>query len=295
MWGDQVPPHKSPPQLLENVGKVGLKNLFSAHLGSGKPERGQTASMQISLMNKDRRDRKVPFWLYDKTMTQSAKKKPRVKRNEDMDKEQALEKHSKIYEPGTVLFYEGDPASKLWVINEGRIQISKRVFTEEIVLEILGPGEFCGELSLVTDAPQAVTATVIEPARLLVIDATQFEAMIRANGELSMRMMRKLAGRLNEAQFLVSALQMRNTIGRVMLHLKREIENSGTGKVSVPSDLAKMLGLDDVELEDIMDRLVAKKLIKLSGDNVCEIVNNAEYSRYLNYLELRDRYDFFDK
>ena len=212
-----------------------------------------------------------------------------------MDKEQALEKHSKIYEPGTVLFYEGDPASKLWVINEGRIQISKRVFTEEIVLEILGPGEFCGELSLVTDAPQAVTATVIEPARLLVIDATQFEAMIRANGELSMRMMRKLAGRLNEAQFLVSALQMRNTIGRVMLHLKREIENSGTGKVSVPSDLAKMLGLDDVELEDIMDRLVAKKLIKLSGDNVCEIVNNAEYSRYLNYLELRDRYDFVDK
>lgn len=212
-----------------------------------------------------------------------------------MDKEQALEKHSKIYEPGTVLFYEGDPASKLWVINEGRIQISKRVFTEEIVLEILGPGEFCGELSLVTDAPQAVTATVIEPARLLVIDATQFEAMIRANGELSMRMMRKLAGRLNEAQFLVSALQMRNTIGRVMLHLKREIENSGTGKVSLPSDLAKMLGLDDVELEDIMDRLVAKKLIKLSGDNVCEIVNNAEYSRYLNYLELRDRYDFFDK
>ena len=212
-----------------------------------------------------------------------------------MDKEQALEKHSKIYEPGTVLFYEGDPASKLWVINEGRIQISKRVFTEEIVLEILGPGEFCGELSLVTDAPQAVTATVIEPARLLVIDATQFEAMIRANGELSMRMMRKLAGRLNEAQFLVSALQMRNTIGRVMLHLKREIENSVTGKVSVPSDLAKMLGLDDVELEDIMDRLVAKKLIKLSGDNVCEIVNNAEYSRYLNYLELRDRYDFFNK
>ena len=57
-----------------------------------------------------------------------------------MDKEQALEKHSKIYEPGTVLFYEGDPASKLWVINEGRIQISKRVFTEEIVFEILCPG-----------------------------------------------------------------------------------------------------------------------------------------------------------
>lgn len=211
-----------------------------------------------------------------------------------MDKEQAIEKHSKIYEKGTVLFYEGDTSSKLWVINEGRIQLTKRVCSEEIVLETLGPGEFCGEIALVTDAPQPVTATVVEPARLLIIDATQFEAMLRANGELCIRMMRKLAGRLNEAQYMVTALQMRSSMGRVMLQLRREIENSSIGKATIPSDMALALGMDGSELEDVLDKLVVKRLITVSGDKIVEIVNAEEYARYLNYLELRDRYAFFD-
>ena len=211
-----------------------------------------------------------------------------------MDKEQALEKHSKIFDAGTVLFYEGDPGAKLWVINEGRVQISKRVASEEVVLEMLGPGEFCGELALVTNEPQPVTATVVDPARILVVEAAQFEAMLRANGELSLRVLRKLAGRLCEAQFMITSLQMRNAMGRVMLHIRREIEASADGKITVPCDLAHFLGLDMTELEEIIDRLVAKNLITRTDDNVIGIVSDDEYARYLSYLELHDRYAYFD-
>ena len=63
-----------------------------------------------------------------------------------MDKEQALEKHVKSYDAGAVLYYEGDPASKLWVINEGHVQLTRRVCSEDVLLETLGPGDFCGEL-----------------------------------------------------------------------------------------------------------------------------------------------------
>ena len=55
-----------------------------------------------------------------------------------MDKEQALERLGKAYEPGAVLFYEGDPGSKLWVINEGHVQLTRRVCSEDIVIETLG-------------------------------------------------------------------------------------------------------------------------------------------------------------
>ncbi len=217
-------------------------------------------------------------------------------RERQMDKEQALEKFSKVYEAGAVLFYEGDPGSKLWVINEGLVRLSKRVSNEDVSLEILGPGEFCGELALVTDGIQPVTATVIADAKLLVVEPRQFETMIRSNGELSMRMLRKLAGRLNEAQFRVSVLQMRNTMGRVMLQLRHEVDALEAGnKATVPEDLDYMLGLDKVELEDIMDRLVAKNLIKLENDGVFSIVDNEEFSRYLGYLELRDKYEYFNK
>ncbi len=120
--------------------------------------------------------------------------------------------------------------------------------------------------------------------------------MIRSNGELSMRMLRKLAGRLNEAQFRVSVLQMRNTMGRVMLQLQHEVKALEAGnKATVPEDLDMMLGLDKVELEDIMDRLVAKNLIKLENDGVFSIVDDEEYARFMSYLELRDKYEFVNK
>lgn len=212
-----------------------------------------------------------------------------------MDKDQALEKHGKIYERDTILFREGDAVSKLWVINEGRIRLSKRVFNDEIVLEYLGPGEFCGELAIVTDGLQPVSATVEEPARLLVIDAKQFETMVRNNGELAMRMLRKLSGRLTEAQFRISTLQMRNNTGRVMLQLRWEVEHSDSPKTLIPINLAPSLGLDSAEVEIILDKLVAKNLIKLPNDDSFSIVESEEYDRYLRYLELHDRYAFFDK
>jgi CRP-like cAMP-binding protein len=209
-----------------------------------------------------------------------------------MDKEQALERHGKTFESGTVLFYEGDPGSKLWIINDGRIKLTKRVCSEEIVIEMLGPGDFCGELALVTNCAQPVTATVEETARLLIIDAAQFENMIRGNGELSIRMLKKLAGRLNEAQFRLSAMQMRNSLGRVMLQLRHEIDNSeAPNKATLPDDLAGILGMDDVELSKCLDKLVDKNLITLK-EKVFSIVDRDEYLRFLNFLELNDRYEF---
>ena len=210
-----------------------------------------------------------------------------------MDIEQALEKHGKSFEPGSVLFYEGDPGTKIRVINEGHIQLTKRVCNEEIILETLGPGEFCGELSLVTNSAQPSTATVVDKARLLEIDAHQFNAMMSGNVELAVRMFKKVAGRLNEANFRVSVMQMRNSIGRVMLVLRHEISHSeAPNKATIPSDLADLLGIDDLELNKILDKLVEKNLITLSKEKVYSIVDKDEYARFLSFLELNDRYEF---
>ncbi|MCL2326369.1 MAG: Crp/Fnr family transcriptional regulator [Proteobacteria bacterium] len=212
-----------------------------------------------------------------------------------MDKEQALEKHGKVYESGTVLFREGEAGSKLWVINEGKVRLSKRVCEEEIVLETLGPGEFCGELALVMEEVQPVTATVEEPARLLIVDAKQFETMVRSNGELAMRMLRKLAGRLTEAQYRVSALHLRSALGRIMLQLRWELTVEGVKRAAVPGDLGDFLGLDAAEVKLSLDKLIAKNLIEIDKDNTFSIVDETEFRRYLKFLELSDRYEFFNK
>ena len=212
-----------------------------------------------------------------------------------MDKEQALEKLSKVYDTGAVLFYEGDPANAVWIINGGKVQLSKRVCSEEIVIETLGAGDFFGEISLLSNSAQMVTATVVEPAKLLVIESPQYEALLRSNGELSMRMLRKLVGRLNECQFLVTGLSLRNPMARVMLHIRREINALGARAVQLPDDLGKMLAIDPVELEFILKKLETKALISIDETKKVSIVRGEEFDRFLQYMELHDRYESFER
>jgi CRP/FNR family cyclic AMP-dependent transcriptional regulator len=48
---------------------------------------------------------------------------------------------------GTVLFREGDPGEKMFLIRAGKANIVKRISDSEITLAVLGPGEFFGEMA----------------------------------------------------------------------------------------------------------------------------------------------------
>ena len=114
---------------------------------------------------------------------------------------------------GTVLFREGEPGREMFVVQAGRIRISKRVGEAETALAALGPGEFFGEMSILNNRPRTATATVVEDARLLVIDPKTFDAMLRANAEVAIRMIKKLADRLEEADRRIEQLLRREAAG----------------------------------------------------------------------------------
>ena len=149
----------------------------------------------------------------------------------------------------------------------GAIKLTKRVHNTETLIEILGPGEFCGELALVMEAPHPVSATVLEPARLLIVDAKQFELMVRSNGEIALRMLRKLAGRLTEAQFRIVNYQLRRPFGRLLHQLKWESKVAeDQGAVIIPDDLAEVLGLEKGHVKSLIELAIKEQLIKLRDD-----------------------------
>ncbi len=217
-----------------------------------------------------------------------------VPREDSMDKH-LVEKHGKVYEAGTVLFREGEVGKRLYVINEGRIRITKRINKTEAPIEVLGPGEFCGELALVMEAPHPVTATVVEPAKLLIVDAKQFEMMVRSNGEIALRMMRKLAGRLTEAQFRIVNLQLRRPMARLLHQLKWEIAQMEEEFAPLlPDDLSEVLCMQRTEVDLLLQKVVKEGLVKVSEDGRFHVPDRVAFDRYLTYLELKDRYEFLD-
>ena len=101
---------------------------------------------------------------------------------------------TKTFEPGDVIFREGDESkSEAYLVHEGTVEARRRVDGEERVLNTLGKGDLLGEVALFGDAPHSVTAIAVEHVTLLVIPAHRLESMVRTNPELAIQVIRSLA------------------------------------------------------------------------------------------------------
>ena len=100
---------------------------------------------------------------------------------------------------GTVLFREGDKGDKMYVIRSGKVKIVKHIADSDITLAVLGTGEFFGEMALLEGLPRSAEATVAEDALLIEVEGPAFDTLVRKNGEIAVRLMRRLSERMREA------------------------------------------------------------------------------------------------
>jgi len=104
---------------------------------------------------------------------------------------------------GDFVFREGDLGTEMFIIHEGKIEILNSVGGKETVLAVLEKGDFFGEMSILEDVPRAASARAITDARVLQINGSTFDQMLRDNPEIAVRMMRKLSRRLRETDELL--------------------------------------------------------------------------------------------
>jgi CRP-like cAMP-binding protein len=206
--------------------------------------------------------------------------------------ETLFQRFGKEFSKGTVLFREGEPGKEMFVIQSGRIAISKRVRDAEKVLAVLGPGEFFGEMSIISNRPRNATATVSEDAKLLVIDPKTFEGMIRGNAEIAVRMIKKLAERLSEADAQIENLMHSDPTGRVVHLILQVCQTRGRAmeeglEIELPvRDLPRQLGVGEPAIRSILGRLEQAGLVERSGDRLI-VQDTARLHDFLQYLEMK--------
>jgi Cyclic nucleotide-binding domain/FHA domain len=115
------------------------------------------------------------------------------------------EDYSLVVRPGDLVFREGELGTEMYIIHEGQVEILNGVQGEEHLLAVLEKGDFFGEMALLEDRPRAATARALTEARLLRINGSTFDQMLRDNPEIAVRMMRKLSRRLRETDDLLKA------------------------------------------------------------------------------------------
>lgn len=100
---------------------------------------------------------------------------------------------------GEFIIAEGDPGKDMYIIEQGQVEIVKSVGAGMRRLGVLEAGDFFGEMAILDDQPRGASARAVKDAKLLRIDASTFDQMLRQYPEIAIRMLRKLSARLREA------------------------------------------------------------------------------------------------
>ncbi len=205
------------------------------------------------------------------------------------------ERFGRQFPAGTLLFREGDSGSEMYVIQAGKVRISKKMRDVEKTLVTLGPGAFFGEMSILNNKPRSATAAVEEDAKLLVIDPKTFEAMVRGNAEIAVRLIKTLAARLQEADDQIENLLLRDPNSRVVHFLANTANKSGQKTPEgiridlTVKELASKIGLDLEPVNEVINKLIRAKLIKITESGVV-IHDVGKLREFLDFLGMKEKF-----
>jgi CRP-like cAMP-binding protein len=212
-----------------------------------------------------------------------------------MADDQLFQRFGKEFAQGTVLFREGEPGKEMYVVQQGRVTVSKKVGDVEKILASLGPGEFLGEMSILNNRPRSATATCAEPARLLVIDAKTFEAMVRSSAEIAIRMIKKLSDRLAAADEQIENLLFADASSRVVHFLATAAEKVPKGAAGhelgvAPRELPARVGVRPEQAEEVLAKLVRSRIVSVEPDRLL-VPDVAKLRHFLEFLQMKAQFE----
>jgi CRP/FNR family transcriptional regulator, cyclic AMP receptor protein len=173
----------------------------------------------------------------------------------------------------TTIMAGGDPTDHLYIVLSGRLKVMMSdAEGKEVILSILGPGEFFGEMGLIDDEPRSATVVTIEPCELLSIAKRDFKKCLADNFEMAMAVMRGLVKRLREADRKIGSLALLDVYGRVARLLLDMAENVNGEKVVTKrlpkQDIAKMIGASREMVSRVMKDLQTGGYIEMRGSTI---------------------------
>src|SRR6476660_8646645 len=93
----------------------------------------------------------------------------------------------------SVIMAAGDQIDSLYIVISGRLKVMMSdAEGKEVILSILGSGEFFGEMGLIDDSPRSASVVAIEPCELLCVNKRDFNRCLSENFDMAMAVMRGL-------------------------------------------------------------------------------------------------------
>ncbi len=102
--------------------------------------------------------------------------------------------HMRDYNEGESLFQEGDIGRALFVLESGKVELSRRGHDDKPTpVATLGPGALFGEMALLEQLPRSASATAVEKSKLLLLYRSKLDDILHYHPSIGVAVMRHLA------------------------------------------------------------------------------------------------------
>ncbi len=179
-----------------------------------------------------------------------------------------------------VVFHLGDPGGLLYVISRGKVKINHTTQEgQEVVLAILGPGDFFGELALIDEAPRSATAVALEATETWTLHREEFVHYLQDNPDFALHVLKTLAShirRLNVQLADIFFLDLPGRLARTLLNLadqygRHTVDGTVIDLSLTQTDLAEMTGATRVSVNKALGRFRRSGWIRVTGRQVTVI------------------------
>ncbi|MBT8451974.1 MAG: Crp/Fnr family transcriptional regulator [Deltaproteobacteria bacterium] len=192
------------------------------------------------------------------------------------------------FSAGETLFYAGAPATELYLIGTGRVQLFKRARGVERSIGLYGPEELLGEEALLPGTHRNATAQAIEPTQALVIESDTFRALVRRRPELGERVMRQLIRRLQRTEEQLDNFHLADPTIRVLNTLLRAFDDSGEELLELsPLELSTRTALALDQTKAVVAQLRDRGYLSV-GDQTITIGNPSVLRQLQALLSLKE-------
>ncbi len=183
------------------------------------------------------------------------------------------QKFGRTLDPGETIFEEGESGDQMFIIQNGKVRVSKKIGGREHILAVLGKGDFFGEMAIVTNAMRAATVKAVTQVELLCFNRDGFISMINKNPKIALNIIDKLCRRVQNSNLQIQHLVKKNGRALVALNLYYAFKQEGREDALLDYDrtveeisLNLELPLDTVK--EFVQDFERQKVFRVTGNQI---------------------------
>jgi len=172
-----------------------------------------------------------------------------------------------------VIFEEGTLGDYMYLIREGQVKVTKMSEDgREKILEMFGPGDFFGDMSLFDREPRSASIKTTKACVLMALSRHDFLELLRRNPDVSMQVIQELSRRLRDADEQIRSLLFERVEGRtrqLLVRMAREPVADRPDRLGTPAvthqQLADLVGTSRETVTRVIKELKAEGWLEQVG------------------------------